>query len=119
MFTGESEEEIAEKDAEFFNSISREYTPITPANNEITKFLFVRMKKMGKTKGMLNGDIDPRLNEKFCNIIAFPLAQILREIANSGEWPRLWKSEQVTEIPKNNCPGDLSELRNLSCTPFY
>ena len=32
------------------------------------------------------------------------------------EWPRCWKTEYVTIIPKKNNPQSLSELRNISCT---
>ena len=35
------------------------------------------------------------------------------------EWPDLWKSETVNVIPKINSPSQLTELRNLSCTPLF
>ena len=34
-------------------------------------------------------------------------------------WPALWKKETVIAISKNSSPANLSELRNLSCTPLF
>ena len=127
MFPGEPDQMIAEKVAQFFNKISAEYDPIGPANSEDTACFRIpekykiaaRLRKMKKPKGLLFADIDPRLNDLFSDIIAEPLHSIYEEIARTGVWPECWKAEQVTVIPKNARPGEMSELRNLSCTPLY
>ena len=53
---------------------------------------------------------------KFCDFFAIPLTDIFNEIASSGVWPLLWKTEYVTIIPKKSCPEDFGDLRNISCT---
>lgn len=127
MFPGEPEIEIAEKVATFFNSISAEYEPVVPPRSVETQMfrniepyeISARLKSMKKPKGLLRGDINPKLNEKFCDVLAFPLAQIFGLVSRTGEWPKSWKEEIVTIIPKNSCPSEMGELRNLSCTPLY
>ena len=127
MFPGESEKDIAETVASFFNAISQEYEPIGPPSpgnaamfRNIEPYeISARLKKMKKPKSRLRGDIDPRLNVKYCDVLAFPLAYMYNLISSTGKWPDLWKLENVTVIPKNSCPSSLSELRNLSCTPLY
>lgn len=127
MFPDQQEEEIAERVAEYFNKISQEYSPADPPSPlESGEFVVPeiyqisgRLRSMKKPKGMLEGDIDPRLNNKYADILAYPLKKIYEKISATAIWPKLWKSEKVTIIPKNSCPSDLSELRNLSCTPLY
>ena len=127
MFPGEDSKEIAEKVAEYFNNISKEYQPIqAPSPESAREFpvpelyqISARLKSIKKPKGLLRGDIDGKLNYRYCDLIAIPLLMIFSSVARTAEWPRLWKSEQVTVIPKNSCPENMTELRNLSCTPLY
>ena len=51
--------------------------------------------------------------------MAIPLAIVYNQTLNSLSWPKIWKSETVTVIPKNSAPASLKELRNLSCTPLF
>ena len=53
------------------------------------------------------------------DILAQPLTFIFNQALSTLDWPELWKHETVTVIPKNNSPSQLSELRNLSCTPLF
>ena len=127
MFPGESDKSISEQVAEYFNRISQEYERApSPEPTDANDFpvperykISARLKYMKKPKGLLKGDIDPRLNVLYCDVLSEPLSIIYSKVAESTEWPVLWKTEQVTVIPKNNCPQHLSELRNLSCTPLY
>ena len=127
LFPGEPDGEIAEKIANFFNGISHEYDPVPrPDPVHCSQFrkiepyeISARLKNMKKPKSRLFGDIDPRLNVKYCDVLAFPLAYLFNLTAKTGDWPSLWKLEMVTVIPKNSCPASMGELRNLSCTPLY
>ena len=68
----------------------------------------------------MRGDINPSLVTQFADLLAEPICYIFNQALHTLEWPKLlWKSETVSIIPKNNTPSDLSELRNLSCTPLY
>ena len=127
MFPGESDEDVCEKVAEFFNKISREYQPCTePRPGDAEDFPKIetyqisgRLRKMKIPRGCLKGDVPPILNRKYSDFIALPLTYIYNLIRETCRWPKLWKEEQVTVIPKNTCPTSLGELRNLSCTPVY
>ena len=77
------------------------------------------VKNFKKPKSQVPGDIPPDLVTKFCDQLAVPLTFIYNQVLNTLEWPALWKAETVTVIPKNNSPSELSELRNLSCTPLF
>ena len=75
-----------------------------------------RIKNFRKPKSMVAGDVFPSVLTKFCDFFAMPLTDIFNEIASSGVWPLLWKTEYVTIIPKKSCPEDFGDLRNISCT---
>ena len=46
------------------------------------------------------------------------IAKIYNRIIATGTWPKAWKTEFVTFIPKGNQPEDPSQCRNISCTNF-
>lgn len=65
---------------------------------------------------MVGGDVFPKLLTLFSDFFAVPLTSIFNEITRSLSWPRDWKKEYVTIIPKKTHPESLSDLRNISCT---
>ena len=125
MFPGEDDAAIAEKIAEYFNRISSEYTPLTPENNNCLEIcpqlheISSRLKNCKKPKSKVAGDIDPKLVNKYHDLLAIPLHFIFKSCYATGTWPALWSSETVTVIPKCTNPTNLSQLRNLSCTPLF
>ena len=126
MFPGESDEEIAEKVAAFFNEISQQYTPIPNPSRPRTgtkhyeEFeVAARLKTFRKPKSRVHGDIFPELVTKYCDLLAEPLCYIYNLVVDTLEWPDAWKMETVNIIPKNNAPANMGELRNLSCTPLF
>ena len=127
MFPGLSDKQIAEKAAEFFNSISQEYRGVekpVPNLEQDTKCpemyeISARLKIMKKPRSMVEGDIDPRLVGAFADILAIPLHYIYQQVYSQLEWPTLWTTETVTLIPKVPTPDSLAQLRNLSCTPLF
>ena len=75
-----------QKIADFFNFISQEYTlplerPEPDAASTSKKMepyeISGRLKAIKKPKGLLNGDINPRLSVMCCYALAFPLSYIL------------------------------------------
>ena len=74
---------------------------------------------MKKPASQVKGDIPPELVAPLADILAEPLETVFRQVYEELEWPAVWKMETVTAIPKNNSPEDLSELRNISCTPLF
>ena len=129
LFPNDSDYEIAEAVAVFFNSISQEYDSIeNPFTGEIKRDwpviieaweIAARLKNFKKPKSQVPGDINPSLVDKFYDLLAIPLSNIFNQSLGSLSWPELWKTETVLVIPKNSAPAGLSELRNLSCTPLF
>ena len=84
MFPGLSDEQIAEKAAEFFNSISQEYVGVQkPMPSFVSQLgspemyeISARLKGMKKPRSMVEGDIDPRLVGAFADILTIPLHYI-------------------------------------------
>ena len=123
---GDSDLAVAEKLAEYFNTISQEFSALEPRDIPITAprilpmiepwNLSKRIKKFKKPKSMVNGDIFPDLMTIYCDQLALPLADVYNEITVSYVWPSVWKHESVTVIPKVGHPSSFSDLRNISCT---
>ena len=123
---GKTDWEVAEELAVFFNRISAEFDPLTAEQIPNGKRrslpalslheVSARIKRFRKPKSMVEGDVFPELLTKFCDFFAMPLTDIYNEIASSLQWPASWKAEYVTIIPKNSCPQDFEDLRNISCT---
>ena len=126
MFPGIPDQEIAEKLAEYFNTISQEFVPLdrrpsdsavdmTPRLHEISS----RLRHFKKTNSRVPGDVFKQLTSEYSDLFAIPLEIIYSKCFTNAEWPQLWKNETVTVIPKCSRPSELSELRNLSCTPLF
>ena len=128
MYPGMTNKQIAEIVAEFFNKISLEYQPLPDPSRPLTDEIeYVipqfkvaqRLKHFKKPKSQVLGDIEPELVTKFADLLAVPLAYIYNLAIATRHSPKIWKTETVTIILKNNSPSELSELKNLSCTPLF
>ena len=126
LFPGDSDGEVAEKLAAYFNRISSEFTPLEPGEIPVTKNRTLpvlapyqvagRIKAFRKPKSMVEGDIFPRLMSKYADLLAISLCHIFNTITSTRVWPSVWKQEFVTVIPKKTVPEGLDDLRNISCT---
>ena len=85
-----------------------------PAFDEesVTKLL----KEAKSTNSTVEGDPLARMLKRYPAQFSKPVAILFNEINESGRWPRRWKTEHLTIIPKVANPCDLSECRNISCT---
>ena len=111
---GKADKEVANEVAEFFNRISREFSPLEPwqipmtyhrdlpllTREEVEKML----RSAKKTKSMVKGDIYPGLINEVANLISVPLLDIYNSVLHDFIWPAVWKREYVTTIPKKNIP---------------
>ena len=126
MFPGKSDDYIAEEIATYFNNISADFTPLAVTQPidcsrlcpEIYQ-ISARLRKMKKPKSRVPGDIFRQLISKYSDALAVPLFHVFGLAFKRGEWPSVWKTETVTVIPKCKRPTELSQLRNLSCTPLF
>ena len=126
MPEGKSDSEIAEDLASYFNRISCEFEPLSPEEIPATRYkelpelkeyqVSARIRKFRKPKSTVPGDIFPQLVTQFADFLALPLTNIYNKITESKVWPKCWKKEFVTIIPKVTNPESVSDLRNISCT---
>ena len=65
---------------------------------------------------MVRGDILPELVTQYADFLAIPLTAIYNDISETKIWPKIWKNESVTIIPKTRTPSEIGQLRNISCT---
>ena len=65
---------------------------------------------------MVRRDIFPDVVTTYADLLAVPLTAIYNDISTTNRWPRIWKNESVTIIPKTRTPTDIGQLRNISCT---
>ena len=124
-----SDGELAEELADFFNQISSEFRPLeekdvpSAPSRPITMLephiVSARMKSAKKSKSMVEGDLFPDIISKYHDLLAIPLTKIFNMARASCRWPRDWKKETVTVIPKGTVTEDFGDCRNLSCTPFF
>ena len=127
MFPGQGDDEVSEKVAVYFNRISSEYKPLEPlprprdsgASCPMMHEISSRLKSIKKPKSQVEGDIPPKLVQKYHDLLAIPMGYVFAKSYATSTWPKGWKNETVTVIPKNSNPKGLSELRNLSCTPLF
>ena len=126
------DKEAAEKLADYFNSISNEYSPLDmaavlatpirePDNTERIPVISIDdvVKKFSNAKlkpSSVPGDIPHVLYKQYPELLARPAKIIFNQIARVKKWPRQWSTEHVTIIPKNQAPTDPSECRNISCS---
>ena len=57
------------------------------------------------------GQLTPTLAKLLC--------QVLNKVFEEGGWPKIWRHETQTVIPKSSNPASFDELRNLSCTNLF
>lgn len=124
-----NDQEIADEAAEYFNRISKEFSPLMPSDIPKTyerplpfltcEMVQRRLESCKKPNSMVRGDIFPKLVKPCSEYLSVPLSYIYNEIMHSFVWPIEWKREYVTAIPKKSLPADFSDLRNISCTNLF
>ena len=134
--SGISTSEVAERIAQHFSSISKEYPPLDVntlperVRDKITSVNAMKnapkiepyqvYDKFIKRKNRITcvpGDMPSKMKKEFAPELAAPVADIYNAINNTGEYPSQWKKEYVTPIPKSYPTDTLDDLRNISLTP--
>ena len=121
-----SDQDQAEQIAEKFSSIQNEYEPLqteditTPSyeESEIPQFhpsqVWFVLSRLNTNKAIVPGDFPCRLIKQFAAYLAEPLTDIFNASMKRGEYPRIYKFEVCTPVPKVNPPQNLGQLRNIS-----
>ena len=121
-------EETLEELADFFNNVTNEYESVRlediprtfdrPIYALTADMVEERIRKSKKPNSQVPGDFPPQLLTTLAPEIAGVVTGIFNMIPNEVAWPREWKKEFQTIIPKKKAPESFDQLRNLSCTNF-
>ena len=107
-----TDQQQAELIADRFLSVSNEYNPIDaskisiPAVKEGSEVVFTPLQvlnqllKLKVKKATAPDDIPSAVIREYAEYICVPLCIILNSCISRGEYPRIWKIESQTPIPK-------------------
>ena len=127
LFVGMNQGEVCNAVLGFFGGIARSETPGIPdfarAPGGLPEFThggtFEMLKNSKKMSSIVKGDPLPGLIRAFPDQFAVPISIIYNRVNDTGCWPKSWKEEHLTVIPKVPNPTDLSQCRNISCTSAF
>ena len=132
-----SEQQSAEKIADFFSNISQEYEPLSfeslppkvktsllQAKNDPgiptleEHEVYRKIMKAKKPSSIIEGDVPKRILQLFAPEMALPASIIYNKISKSFEYPRQWVIESQFPVPKVFPPASEDDLRPISKTFF-
>ena len=127
---GMSNLEAADAIAEHFSAVSNEYSPLdiqqlpsylpAPPPPQVDEFsVYKRMNKLKNTRSTYHIDIPNKLIKEFSPQLATPVADIFNECLIQQYYPKLWKYESITPVPKISHPETIKYLRKISSTGDY
>ena len=113
--------------AEKFAEISNQYQPLrtqdvilpnesAPAPLFEPYQIYEKIKKMNKKASTIIGDIPWKIISEFSVELSEPLANIFNSATLEGIWPKSWKTEYVTPVPKVYPPQKVDDLRKITST---
>ena len=140
---GLSSHEVADRIAEHFSQISREFPPLDSetlpdrvkqklANPEEKSKIpliyehetYENILAANKPKSGVKGDLPRKLIKEFGPELALPVSKIFNRIIKSAKqgpakWPSSWRLEYGTPLQKIPNPLTEDDLRIISLTPFF
>ena len=78
--------------------------------------IYEKIRKMKKKASTVCGDIPWKIISEFSVEFSDPLSNIFNSSTLDGIWPKLWKYEFVTPVPKVHPPTNPNDLRKISGT---
>ena len=116
--------------AQSFATISNEYTPINldllpcylPAQKppHVEEYaVYEKIKQLKNTKSTFNIDLPNKVRKEFSVDLTPPMTNIINSSLEEGVYPKLWKYEYVTPVPKITNPKLIKDLRKISSTSDY
>ena len=121
-----SDQEQVEIIAEKFSSIPNEYEHLKTEDIKVPPFskedipqfdqshVWLHLSKLKTNKASVPGDFPAKLIKHFAAYLADPLTDIINTSIRRGEYPKLYKFEISTPVPKSYPPKNISEVRNIS-----
>ena len=132
-----SSAQSAEVIADFFSSVSQEYSPlkITSLPQNVQSFLSRRPKneiiptlsdyqvykkiiRSKKPNSSVPGDLPKKIVQQFPAELAVPVSKIFNYITTTAVYPAQWKTEYQIPLPKVQQPESEDELRNIAKTSY-
>ena len=133
-----TEEQSAERIADYFSNLSQEYEPLSfenlppniknsiheakndPCIPRLEPFqVYHKILKAKKPNSMVQGDVPKRILQLFSPELAEPISTIYNKINTTFEYPRQWVKESQIPIPKVFPPSSEDDLRPISKTFFF
>ena len=127
---GLTDKQSAEKIAEYFASISKEFLPLDvntlPERVKcrlrtksvppvITEFeCYQKIVAAKKPQSAVPGDLPSPVLKEFPVELAKPLSNLLTKVVQSADWPKQWKVEYTTPIGKIPQPESEDHLRPIA-----
>ena len=121
-----SDQQQAEKIADYFSSIPNEYDELKSedikipqfSTDEIVKFhvsqVWLQLTKIKTNKATVRGDLPARLIKEFAAYLAEPFADVINTSLRRGEYPDIYKYEISSPVPKVYPPETVKQMRNIS-----
>ena len=126
---GRPVQEIAEQLADHFAAIANEYDPVStegapetyqrPTRHLTKTEVAARLKSIKKPNSSVSIDPLPKHIDVYIEPLAAPLTTILNDVLQGRGWPRVWKNEEVTVIPKGGNAVTMDQCRNITCTSIF
>ena len=133
-----TEEESAERIADYFSAISQEFDPVEyenlppciqdcleaakndPGIPRLEPYeVYKKISKAKKPNSEIHGDVPKKIVQLFSPELAEPVSRIYNKISSSAEYPRQWVKESQMAIPKVFPPNSEDDLRPISRTFFF
>ena len=121
-----SDQDQAEAIADSFSAISNEYKPIQKDDISIPPFhkssipqfqpkqVKKYLQKIKTNKSTAPGDIPAKLIKEFAHYLSIPVTDIINTALTIGHWPKSYKRETITPIPKQHPPENREKLRPIA-----
>ena len=121
-----SDQKLVELIADQFAKIQNEYQPLENddvsvppfSESDVPKFtpaqVWFTLIKINTNKSTVSGDFPAKLIKLFAAYIAEPFTDILNTSVGRGEYPKIYKFEISTPVPKSFPTDNLTQLRNIS-----
>ena len=120
---------MPKKNADFFSKLSNKFDKLQPQDlpelydcplpSLSTSDVAAKLSTMKVLKFYVALDIPPAVMKRTIPHLATAITPVINLIRISSWWPRLWKVEEVSVIPKAPIPQSLDQTRNISCTSIF
>ena len=121
-----SDQDQAEEIASYFSSIPNEYDALKKEDVKCPPFddeqvlqfhpsqVWLKMSKIKTNKSTVKGDFPAKLIKEYAAYLAEPFTHIINSSLKRGEYPKIYKFEVATPVPKVFPPEKVNQMRNIS-----